>query len=180
MGKGRGGFIHFSTLKSFNTLKFLSPQNPCSYFPCIWTHFRAALWPLERWTGLLRNMAGRSQDGGVGRCGVSVSPQLGCLPATGGGLWCPRRWEEHQSELAACGILVPEPRVGPKLLRWELPVWTTGLTENLRPQGIFIRVRSHGVPHLSTKTQLYPRAYKRQCWKPQVKQLVRQEHNPTH
>ena len=27
----------------------------------------------------------RSQDGGVGRRGVSVSPQLGSLPAAGGG-----------------------------------------------------------------------------------------------
>ena len=41
-------------------------------------------------------------------------------------------------------------------------------------------VRSHKVPHLSTKTQLYPIAYKLQCWKPQAKQQVRQEHNPTH
>ena len=69
----------------------------------------------------------------------------------------------------ACGILVQEPRVRPKLLRWELRVQITGLTENLRPQGIVIGVRSHGVPHLSTKTQLYPIAYKLQCWKPQVK-----------
>ena len=28
----------------------------------------------------------QSQDGGVGRHGVSVSPQLGCLPANGGRL----------------------------------------------------------------------------------------------
>ena len=60
------------------------------------------------------------------------------------------------------------------------PSPTTGLTENLRPQGIFIRVRSPGGPHLSTKTQLYPTAYKLQCWKPQAKQPVRQEHNPIH
>ena len=40
-----------------------------------------------------------SQDGGVGRRGVTVSPQLGHLPATAGGLWHPRRWEEPQSEL---------------------------------------------------------------------------------
>ena len=70
--------------------------------------------------------------------------------------------------------------VGPKLLWWELRVQTTGLTENLRPQGIFIGVRSHGGPHLSTKTQLDPTAYKLQCRKPQAKQQVRQEHNPTH
>ena len=38
----------------------------------------------------------------------------------------------------------------------------------------------HRGPHLSTKTQLYPIAYKLQCWKPQTKQPVKQEHNPTH
>ena len=43
-------------------------------------------------------MIGQSQDSGVGRRGVSISPQLGHVPATGGGLWCPRRWEEPQSE----------------------------------------------------------------------------------
>ena len=79
----------------------------------------------------------------------------------------------------ACGTLVHESGVGLKLLWWELQVQTTGLTENLRPQGIFIRVRSHGVPHLSAKTQLYLITYKLQCWKPQAKQPVRQEHNPT-
>ena len=50
----------------------------------------------------------------------------------------------------ACGILVHKPGVRPKLLQWELQVQTTGLTENLRPQGIFIRVRSHGGPHLTS------------------------------
>ena len=41
-------------------------------------------------------------------------------------------------------------------------------------------MRSHRGPHLSTKTQLYPTAYKLQCWKPQAKQPVRKEQNPTH
>ena len=41
----------------------------------------------------------RSQDGGVGRHWVSISPQLGCLPAAGGGPWHPRNWEEPPSEL---------------------------------------------------------------------------------
>ena len=67
-----------------------------------------------------------------------------------------------------------------KLLWWDVRVRTTGITGNLTPQGIFIRVRSHTVPHISTKTKLYPIAYKLQCWKPQAKQPVRQEHNPTH
>ena len=122
----------------------------------------------------------QNQDGGVGRHGVSVSLQLGHLLATGGGLGCPRRRKEPQSEPAACGILVHEPRVWPKLLHWELWVRTTGLTENLKLQRIFIGVRSHGVPHLSTKIQLYPIGYKPWCWKPQAKQPVRQEHNPIH
>ena len=39
---------------------------------------------------------------------------------------------------------------------------------------------SHRVPHISTKTQLYPIAYRLQSWKPQAKQTVRQEHNPIH
>ena len=41
-------------------------------------------------------------------------------------------------------------------------------------------MRSHRGPHLNTKTQLYTTAYKLHCWKPQAKQPVRQEHNPTH
>ena len=80
----------------------------------------------------------------------------------------------------ACGILICKPGVGGKLLQWELRVQTTGLTENLRPQEIVIRVRSHGGPHISTNTQLYPIAYKLQGWKPQAKQPIKQEHNPTH
>ena len=76
--------------------------------------------------------------------------------------------------------LICEPGVGQKLLQWELHVQTTGLTENLRPQGIFIRVTYNRVPHLSTKTQLYPTGYKLQYWKPLAKQPVKQEHNPTH
>ena len=80
----------------------------------------------------------------------------------------------------ACRVLVHELGVGLKLLQWELQVQTTGLTENLRPQGIFIRVRSLRGPHFITKTQPYTTAYKLQCWKPQAKQPVRQVHNTTH
>ena len=76
--------------------------------------------------------------------------------------------------------MVHELGVRLELLHWELQVQITGLIENLRPQGIFIRVRSPRGPHLSTKTQLYPTANKLQCWKPQAKQPIRQEHNPTH
>ena len=58
----------------------------------------------------------------------------------------------------ACGILVPRPQVWPNHLWGELRVQTTGLTENLKPQGILIRVRLPGGPHLNTRTQLYPTA----------------------
>ena len=34
--------------------------------------------------------------------------------------------------------------------------------------------------HLKTKTQLYPTVCQLHCWKPQAKQLIRQEHSPTH
>ena len=80
----------------------------------------------------------------------------------------------------ASGILAPRPEVRPKLLWWELRVQTAGLTENLRRQGISIGVRSPRVPHLSTKTQLYPTACKLQGWTSQAKQPVRQEYSTTH
>ena len=79
----------------------------------------------------------------------------------------------------ACGILVPRPEVGPKLLWWELWVQTAGLTENLGPQGISIRVRPPRGPHLSTKTQLYPTACTIQCWTSQAKP-VRQDYSTIH
>ena len=56
--------------------------------------------------------------------------------------------------------MVHEPGVEPKLLPWEVRVRTTGLTENIRHQRIFIGVRSHSVPHLSTKTELYSITYR--------------------
>ena len=80
----------------------------------------------------------------------------------------------------ACGILVPRPEVRPKLLWWNLQVQTTGLKENLRPQGILIRVRPRRGSHLCTKTRLYPTAFKIKCWTSQVKQPVRQEYSTTH
>ena len=64
---------------------------------------------------------------------------------------------------AACRILVPRPGVGPELLWWKCGVQTAGLTENLRPQGILIRMRLPGGPHPRTKTCLYPTACKLQC-----------------
>ena len=84
----------------------------------------------------------------------------------------------------ACGILVHvpagKPGVGSKLLWWELQVQTTGLTENLRPQGILIGVRPPGGPHLSTNTQLYSTACKLQRWTSQAKQPVKEEYSMTY
>ena len=56
------------------------------------------LWASVPYKTPTKKIYGESQDGGVGRHWVSISPQLGCLLAAGGGLWCPRRWEEPQSE----------------------------------------------------------------------------------
>ena len=47
---------------------------------------------------LTKESQSRSQDGGVGRRRVNISPELGHLLATGGGPWRPRRWEEPPSE----------------------------------------------------------------------------------
>ena len=49
------------------------------------------------------NFYRQSQDGGVGGCGVRVSPQLGHLPDAGGGPWHPRGQEEPPSNWTGCG-----------------------------------------------------------------------------
>ena len=51
----------------------------------------------------LKIFLGQSQDGGVGRHRVRVSPQLGCLPDAGGEPQHPRRWEEPPSKPVRCG-----------------------------------------------------------------------------
>ena len=38
-----------------------------------------------------KRSGGQGQDGGVRRCGVHVSPQLGHMLDTGGGPQCPRK-----------------------------------------------------------------------------------------
>ena len=95
-------------------------------------------------------------------------------------LWASASRLSTKEKEKACGILVPRLEVRPELLWWELRVQTAGLTENLRPQGISIRVRPPRGPHLSTETQLYPTACKLQCWMSQAKQPVRQEYSTTH
>ena len=67
---------------------------------------------------------------------------------------------------------------------WVLGPWfrgqRAGLTENIRPQGILIRVQYPRSPYVKTKTQLYPTACKLHCWKLQAEQLVKEEHSSTH
>ena len=55
--------------------------------------------------------------------------------------------------------------------------WTT---DNLRPQGIAIRVRPPGGPHLIIKTQLYTTGCKLQCWISQAKLPATKEYSTTH
>ena len=78
----------------------------------------------------------------------------------------------------ACGILIPRPVFRVELLWQECHAQPTGLTENLTRQGMLIRVKSPGRPHLSTKIWPYPTTCK-WCWMPQAIQAVRQEHRPT-
>ena len=59
-------------------------------------------------------------------------------------------------------------------------IWTAEVTENVRPQGILIRVRYHRSPHFNTKTWLYSTACKLHCWKAQAKEVVKQKHYTTH
>lgn len=47
--------------------------------------------------------------------------------------------------------MVLRPEVRPEFLYWECQVQTTGLTENIRTQGILIKVRSPGGPHLTLR-----------------------------
>ena len=70
-------------------------------------------------------------------------------------------------------VLVPRLGVGPELLWWECRVQTTGLTENVRPQGMLIGVSTPRGPHLGTKTWLHPTTCKLQCWMTQAKQPAR-------
>jgi len=67
---------------------------------------------------------------------------------------------------------------------WVLGPWfrgqRAGLTGNIRPQGILIRVQYPRSPYLKTKTQLYPTACKLNCWKLQAEQLVKEEHSSSH
>ena len=67
---------------------------------------------------------------------------------------------------------------------WVLGPWfrgqRAGLTGNIRPQGILIRVQYPRSPYLKTKTQLYPTACKLHCWKLQAEQLVKEEHSSSH
>ena len=77
-------------------------------------------------------------------------------------------------------VLVLQPGVRPKPLRWESRVQDIRPPETSRPHVISIGKSSPRDLHLNTKTQLHPMASKLQCCTPHAKQLARQEHNSTH
>ena len=77
-------------------------------------------------------------------------------------------------------VLVLQPGVRPKLLRWENQVQDTGPPETSWPHIISIGESSPRDLHLNAQTQHHPTATKLQCWTPHAKQLVTQENNPSH
>ena len=62
------------------------PYTYCLSFALLPSFKRMMPSPLVLLRGCNKRIDGRSQDGGVRRRGVNVSPQLGHLPAAGGGL----------------------------------------------------------------------------------------------
>ena len=68
----------------------------------------------------------------------------------------------------------------PVPLRWESQVQDLGPPETY---GLHVISNGESSPrnlHINTKIQLHSTTSKLQCWTPYVKQLARQEHNPTH
>ena len=80
---------------------------------------------------------------------------------------------------AAFGVLVLWSVVGPETPRWESQVQEIGQPENSWLHGILISESFSRGFHHNTKTQINPMASKLQCWTRHMKQLERQEHNPT-
>ena len=70
--------------------------------------------------------------------------------------------------------------VRPEPLRWESRVQDIGPPETSQPHIISIDESSPRDRHLNANTQLHSTTSKLQCWTPHAKQLVRQEHKPTH
>ena len=144
-----------------------------------------------------------------GKTWVRASPCLGGLPGVGWGQPAARQTGEPQGRPGTvilyswflvlpffflslfifhlifssfsfpCGIPVHRPEIRSEPLRLEPYVCTAGVTENPRTQEIVTATYPRG-PRLHAKTRLYPTACNLHGWKPQVKQLVRQEHSPTH
>ena len=77
-------------------------------------------------------------------------------------------------------VLVLHPGVRPEPLRWKSRVQDIGPPETSQPQVISNGESSPRDLHLNTKNQLHSTTSKLQCWTPYIKQLARQEHNPTH
>ena len=80
----------------------------------------------------------------------------------------------------AVRVLVLWPGVRPQPLRWESRVQDIGPPATSQPYIISICESSPRDLYLNAKTQLHPTASKLQSWRSHAKQLVRQEHNPTH
>ena len=110
-----------------------------------------------------------SQYGSEERHGVLVSPHLEYLPDISVG---PPADRQIGRDLQVARDLTWAPKVGVLCLNFCKLDRTPGA------QGILIAVSYFGGPYLFTKTQLYPSSHKLHCWKPQVKQLVRQGHSP--
>ena len=70
---------------------------------------------------------------------------------------------------AVCGLLVPQPGVGPGPPLWEHQVQDTGPPENSQAQGILTGMHSSRGIHLDTKTWLHLTACRLQCWTPHTK-----------
>ena len=77
-------------------------------------------------------------------------------------------------------VLVFRPGGRPEPLRWESWVLDIGPPETSCSHVIQIGKTSPRDLHLNTKTQLHSTTSKLQCWTPHVKQLAREENNPTH
>ena len=93
----------------------------------------------------------------------------------------PKRQEiPHIPGRVADRVLVLQLGVRTEPLSWESQVQGIGPLETSQPHLVSIGKSSPRDLHLSAKTQLHSTTSKLQCWTPHAKQLVRQEHNPTH
>ena len=93
--------------------------------------------------------------------------------------WLAANWAKQTGRVAD-RVLVLRPGVRPVPLRWASRVQDIGPPETSRLHVISNGESSPRDLHLNAKTQLHSTTSKLQCWTLYVKQLARQEHNPTH